>query len=147
MHGTTAGRDATSSPGYLLKRAQDALHAAMSAVLREHGTTLPQYAALTALDEEPGLSNADLARRAFVTPQTMNQVLRELERKTWVERQPHPGNARILQAELTPGGRAALRACHQAVDAIHERMLSGLDAVGRQQLAAALRSCIDSLSR
>ncbi len=146
-HRKTAGHDATSSPGYLLKRAQDALHAAMSVALREHDATLPQYAVLTALDEEPGLSNADLARRAFVTPQTMNQVLRELEGKRWAERHPHPGNARILQAELTPDGRAALRACHQAVDAIQERMLSGLDAASRQQLAAALRSCIESLSR
>lgn len=146
-HHKTAGRDATSSPGYLLKRAQDALHAAMAVALREHGATLPQYAVLTALDEEPGLSNADLARRAFVAPQTMNQVLRELEGKRWVERHPHPGHARILQAKLTPDGRAVLRACHQAVDAIQERMLSGLDAASRQRLAAALRSCIESLSR
>jgi hypothetical protein len=39
---------------------------------RGHGATLAQYAVLTALDEEPGLSSAGLARRAFVTPQTMN---------------------------------------------------------------------------
>ena len=69
-------------PGYLLKRAQAALHAGMAGALREHGATLAQYAVLTALDEEPGLSNAGLARRAFVTPQTMNQVLLELEQIT-----------------------------------------------------------------
>ena len=50
-------------------------------MLREHGATLAQHAVLTALDEEPGLSNAGLARRAFVTPQTMNQVPQELEQK------------------------------------------------------------------
>jgi DNA-binding MarR family transcriptional regulator len=44
----------------------------MAAALHEHNATVGQYALLTALDEEPGLSNADLARRAFVTPQTMN---------------------------------------------------------------------------
>ena len=70
---TRARRDSTTGhPGYLLKRAQAALHAAMAAALHEHGATLAQYAVLTALDEEPGLSNAELARRAFVTPQTMN---------------------------------------------------------------------------
>ena len=53
-------------PGYLLKRAQATLNAAMTGVLREHGATLAQYAVVTALDEEPGLSNAGLARRAFV---------------------------------------------------------------------------------
>ena len=70
----------TAHPGYLLKRAQAALNAAMAGALRGHGATLSQYAVLTALDEEPGLSNAGLARRSFVTPQTMNQVLRELEK-------------------------------------------------------------------
>ena len=86
-------RSSTGRPGYLLKRAQSALHAAMAAALREHSTTVSQYALLTALDEEPGLSNADLARRAFVTPQTMNQVLLELEEKQWVTRRPHPFTA------------------------------------------------------
>ena len=47
----------------------------MTTALRPHGASLPEYAVLTALAEEPGLSNADLARRAFVTPQTMKQVL------------------------------------------------------------------------
>jgi DNA-binding MarR family transcriptional regulator len=96
----------------------------MAGVLREHGATLAQYAVVTALDEEPGLSNAGLARRAFVTPQTMNQVLRELEEKGWVARHPDPAHARILQADLTPAGRTALRACRLAVDAVEKQMLA-----------------------
>jgi DNA-binding MarR family transcriptional regulator len=138
---------ATDHPGYLLKRAQAALHAAMAGALREHGATLAQYAVLTAIDEEPGLSNADLARRAFVTPQTMNQVLRELERKEWVTRHPHPGNARILQADLNEAGRAALRACHRAVDGIEEQMLAPLTPDDRQRFATTLRACVEALSQ
>ena len=95
-------------PRVPFKRAQAALHAAMAGALREHGATVTQYAVLTALDEEPGLSNADLARRAFVTPQTMNQVLHELEQRHWVIRHPHPGHGRILQTDLTPAGRSTL---------------------------------------
>jgi DNA-binding MarR family transcriptional regulator len=136
----------TDHPGYLLKRAQAALNAAMASALREHGATLSQYAVLTALDEEPGLSNAGLARRAFVTPQTMNQVLRELEQKEWVARHPDPGNARILQADLTPAGHAALEACHRAVNSIEEQMLAPLAPGDIQQLTATLRACIEALS-
>lgn len=139
--------DTTERPGWLLKRAQDALNAAMTAALREHGATLPEYAVLTALADEPGLSNADLARRAFVTPQTMNQVLRELEHKGWVSRHPHPGHGRILQAELTADGRQVLGGCHQAVSGVEERMLAGLGAAGREQLVAGLKSCIAGLSQ
>ncbi len=136
----------TGHPGYLLKRAQTALNAAMVGALREHGATLAQYAVLTALDEEPGLSNAGLARRAFVTPQTMNQVLRELEQKAWVTRHPHPAHARILQADLTEAGRAALRACHQAVNVIENQMLAPLAPADVQQLTAMLQACIQALS-
>lgn len=137
----------TDHPGYLLKRAQAALNAAMVGALREHGATLAQYAVLTALDEEPGLSNAGLARRAFVTPQTMNQVLHELEQKGWVARHPHPGHARILQADLTPAGRTALGACHRAVNAIEEQMLAPLAPGDIKQFAATLRACIQALSQ
>ena len=138
---------ATGHPGYLLKRAQATLHAAMAGVLREHGATLSQYAVLTALDEEPGLSNAGLARRAFVTPQTMNQVLHELEQKGWVARHPDPAHARILQAVLTPAGRAALRACRLAVDAVEEQMLAPLAPGDIEQFTATLRACIQALSQ
>jgi DNA-binding MarR family transcriptional regulator len=137
----------TDHPGYLLKRAQVTLNAAMVGVLREHGATLAQYAVLTALDEEPGLSNAGLARRAFVTPQTMNQVLQELEQKRWVARHPDPAHARILQADLTPAGRTALRACRLAVDAVEEQMLAPLAPVDIEQFAATLRACIQALSQ
>lgn len=137
----------TAHPGYLLKRAQAVLNAAMSAALREHGATLGQYAVLTALDEEPGLSNAGLARRAFVTPQTMNQVLRELEQMQWVARHPDPAHARILRADLTPAGRAALRACRTAADAVEERMLAPLSPGDIEQFAAMLRACVQALSR
>lgn len=146
MSAVRSGR-ATDHPGYLLKRAQAALHAAMAGVLREHGATLAQYAVLTALDEEPGLSNAGLARRAFVTPQTMNQVLRELEQKGWVSRHPDPAHARILQADLTPAGRTALRAGRLAVDAVEEQMLAPLAPGDIEQFTATLRACIEALSQ
>jgi DNA-binding MarR family transcriptional regulator len=145
MSAIPSGR-VTGHPGYLLKRAQAALHAAMTAVLREHGATIPQYAVLTALDEEPGLSNAGLARRAFVAPQTMNQVLRELEQKGWVARHPDPAHARILQAELTPAGRTVLRACRLAVDAVEEQMLAPLASGDIERFTATLISCIQALS-
>lgn len=136
----------TESPKYLLKRAQAALHSELAGALRQCGVTVAQWAVLTVLEEEPGLSNADLARRAFVTPQTMNHVLRELEEKRWVTRRPHPGHGRIRQAGLTADGRTVLRTCHQASGAIEERMLAGLSADDRRQLEMALRACIDALT-
>lgn len=133
-------------PGYLIKKAQAVLNAHMTRALHEDGVTLTQFAVLTALAEEPGLSNAELARRAFITPQSMNENLRELEQRRWITRKPHPTHGRILQIELTDEGRATLRTCEAAVTVIEQQMIGGLDAGQRRQLATALRSCISALN-
>jgi DNA-binding MarR family transcriptional regulator len=139
--------DAAGQPGYLLKRAQMALHQAMARALDPHGLTVAQYAVLSALAEEPGLSNADLARRAFVTPQSMNKFLRDLEKQQLVVRQPHPGHGRVLQATLTPEGRRVAAAAAAAVDTLERRMLAGLSPQDQDQLAKALSSCIGALTQ
>jgi DNA-binding MarR family transcriptional regulator len=130
----------------LIKRAQMALHNAMVDALGSHDLTVSQFAVLTALDEEPGLSNADLARRAFVTPQSMHAVLQELERLQFVVRGPHPQHRRVLQAVLTEAGRRTLTSAANAVDAMEEQMLRKLSNPARSRLASALSSCIDSLT-
>jgi DNA-binding MarR family transcriptional regulator len=132
--------------GYLIKRAQMVLHDAMADALRSLDLTVTQYAVLIALDEEPGLSNADLARRTFVTPQSMNAVLHDLERLQLVVRNPHPQHQRVLQAALTGTGRRTLTSAAAAVDAIEEQMLRKLSSPARSRLASALHSCIDSLA-
>jgi len=70
--------------------------ASKPAALRGLGITTPQYAALTFLDESPGLSSAQLARRAFVTPQTMNRMVANLEAAGLIARGPHPELGRVL---------------------------------------------------
>ena len=69
------------------------------------------------LRADPVLSNADLARRAFVTPQSMHAVLQELERLQFVVRRLHPQHRRVLQAELTEAGRRTLKAANNSVNA------------------------------
>jgi DNA-binding MarR family transcriptional regulator len=136
----------TARVGYLIKRAQTVLHDAMTDALGSHHLTVTQYAVLTALDQEPGLSNADLARRTFVTPQSTHAVLHELERLQLVVRRPHPQHQRVLQAELTRSGRRTLTSAANTVDAVEEHMLRELSDPARSRLASALTSCIDSLT-
>ena len=132
--------------GYLIKRAQSVLHDAMAGALESHQLTVTQFAVLTGLDEEPGLSNADLARRTFVTPQSMHAVLQELERLEFVVRRPHPQHQRVLQAELTEAGLRTLKSANRSVNAVEELMLLNLSDPARSRLASALSSCIDSLT-
>jgi hypothetical protein len=84
--------------GYLVKRAQSLVHLALEEIVSKQGLGIPHYVVLTLLAETPGLPNAELARKAFVTPQSLNKVLKQLEASGLVERQQSPSNARILNA-------------------------------------------------
>jgi DNA-binding MarR family transcriptional regulator len=131
--------------GYLLKQAQHALRTAMDRALRERGLTTPQYAVLSALEDQPGLSNAELARRAFVTPQTMNSIVALLERAGLVERRPHAQHERVRTIVLTPAGAELVQSCHEAVERIEQRMLAPLSDAERAQLATLLRTCAKAI--
>src|SRR6267143_4330952 len=106
--------------GYHLKRAQQALRMAMDEGLRAQGLTTPQYAALTHLEADEPLSGAELARRCFVTAQTMNAILVGLERARLVERAPHANHGRVIEARLTKRGRAKAPTAHANTLALHE---------------------------
>jgi DNA-binding MarR family transcriptional regulator len=132
--------------GYAIKRAQHALRLNMDQALLETGLTMAQYAVLCALEAQPGLSNAHLARAAFVTAQTMQGVLANLERDGVIRRRPDPRNARVLRGALTAKGRSLLARAHIAVAVVEERLAAsfGADAVG--PLAEALYKCADDLA-
>ena len=134
-----------SRVGYQMKRAQHALRLEVDDVLRGLGLTTPQYAALSVLAQGPGLSGAEVARRCFVTPQTMNGILVKLEGVGLVSRRAHPEHGRVLQAYLTPKGEDLLVRAHGEVEEIEERMLSGLGPDERVSLLEALRGCAEFL--
>lgn len=101
--------------GYLLRQAWTAFRAAMEGALRRHGLTGAQYAVLSVLARDPGMSGADLARACNTTPQAMNGVLATLEREGLIERAPHPVHGRIRQVTLTDEGQRRLDAATPAV--------------------------------
>jgi DNA-binding MarR family transcriptional regulator len=106
--------------GYLLRQAWHAFRGAMETALRAHGLTGAQYAALSVLARDPGLSGADLARACNTTPQAMNGVLATLERAGLVQRRPHPTHGRILQVTLTREGRRRLEEATPTVRALED---------------------------
>jgi DNA-binding MarR family transcriptional regulator len=131
--------------GYALKRAQHALRVSMDEALRPLALTTPQYAVLCAVEAEAGLSNARLARAAFVTAQAMQGVLANLERDGLLERQADPTHGRVLRSELTDHGRDALARAHDAVRVVEDRMIASIGAKAAIRLAASLSKCADDL--
>ena len=136
----------TTSVGYLLKEAASALRVAMEEVLRPLDLTVTQYSCLELLAQRPGLSNSELARGAFVTRQSMNVLLQQLERDGLVARADTPPSGRALPTTLTPLGEERRRDASAAVRSVEARMLGELDDAGEQHLRDLLRSCVQSLS-
>lgn len=129
--------------GYALKRAATALRAAMDSELREHGLSVPQYACLELLAQRPGLTNADLARGAFVSRQAMHQLLGGLRAAGLVTSEGPGRNERFAS---TPAGDRRRAGASEAVAAIEERMLTSLDPAQRARLHADLNACVDALA-
>lgn len=135
-----------TSVGYVLKQAAAALRAALEAELRPLDLTVPQYACLELLGQRPGLSNAELARGSFVTPQSMNGVLRGLQDRGLLERPALAPHGRARPSALTTDGRARLLAASTAVRGVERRMLAGLTTKGRRRLLDDLSACAEALS-
>ena len=97
--------------GYLLRQAAVAYRHKMERALADLNVTPPQFAVLTMLAAYPGHSNADLARVAVLTPQTMSLIVANLERRGAVARRPHAIHGRIQQLTLSKIGRRLLADC------------------------------------
>jgi DNA-binding MarR family transcriptional regulator len=130
---------------YVVARLERALRRELADLLEPHGLSVPQYTTLSVLRARSGLSNAQLARRAYITPQTMSEVIVALEEKGLVERSPDPSHKRILRINVTRRGKRLLERCDTAVTELEEQMLSDLSDGGRSDLVKTLRDCVHQL--
>ena len=121
--------------GYRLKEVQSLLRSRMEEVLRPLGITVAQYVCLEILKFTPGASNAELARQAFVTRQTMNMLLRGLQAP----------RGRALPTMLTVEGERVLDQATGRIRDVEQHMVGGLSDAKRQELWDLLTICIEGL--
>lgn len=133
------------SMGYALKQAASTLRSAMDAALRPLELTVPQYACLELLGQRPGMSNAELARGAFVTRQAMDGVLRGLRQRGLIRRPDVALSGRSLPATLTDSGRGKLGSASRAVRAVEVQMTAPLSVSDQERMRDNLASCVRAL--
>jgi len=141
-----ASRSGVDWIGYNLKITQHRLRQRLDTELARIGITAPQNAVLLAVAGNPRISNAELARAAFVTPQTMQAILVNLERDGLIARSPHPEHGRIIMTELTAAGRKAVAEGAKAADLVERQMLSMLSTEEARQLCELLKRCAAALN-
>lgn len=133
--------EASPSLLYVVKRLELAIRARLDDMLKGSGVTTVQYTALTVLAHRDGISIAQLARDSFVTPQAMADMLRALESREMIRREPNPRSRRELLVHLTDTGRELLRTYADAAAELEERMLAGL---GDAEVAAFRKALTSS---
>jgi DNA-binding MarR family transcriptional regulator len=142
-NGSESGQRARVS--YVIARLDRAIRREIAEMVAPHGLTATQYTALSVLRMGKGLSNAQLARRSYVTPQSMIEMLGTLEAKGLVQRTPSPDHGRILRTELTAKGRRLLARCDDEIDRLEAEMTRELSAEELEAFERTLRSCVHML--
>ena len=117
----------------------------MDELLEPTGLTVPQYNVLSAVQLQPGISNAALARGAFVTAQSMQGIVANLERLGLLRRKPHPTHGRIRQSELTKTGDVVLAKAHKLLIGVEETMTSGFHKEEIEALRSLLHRCAENI--
>lgn len=142
--------DASEHPAsliYAIGRVNQGIRRRMRTTLTQWGLSVQEFTTLSVLSSRPGLSNAQLARRALVTPQAMIEILSKLEARGLVRREVDPAHGRILRAELTPAARALIVDAELAIQAIQEEMLVSVSAGDRAATTRAMAAAMTNLSQ
>lgn len=103
-------------------------------ILRPFELTVAEYTALSLIRRRGGYSNAQLARRSFVSPQAMHEMISSLEKRGLLERAPSESHRSMRHTHLTTEGRDLLERCNVAVDEMEQAMLEGISPERRAEV-------------
>ena len=121
-------RDNNEMPGHLARRFQQIAVAVFLAEVGEAGFDLTpvQYAALSAIRNNPGIDQVTLAGLIAYDRTTITGVVDRLAQKGLLVRHPSSRDRRARELQITEAGKRTLRGITPAVEAAQQSMLRGL---------------------
>ncbi|HUG08233.1 MAG TPA: MarR family transcriptional regulator [Acidimicrobiia bacterium] len=129
---------AASRFSYAVATLERSVRRSLGAVLRPFELTVAEYTALSLIRRRDGYSNAQLARRSFVSPQAMHEMISSLEKRGLLERAPSESHRTMRHTHLTDKGRDLLDRCNAAVDEMEAAMLADVSDSRRAEVVALL---------
>ena len=139
---------ATPEPGisYAIARLEQLVLGSVSEIAARHDLTALQFTTLSVLNRHGApLSSSQLARRSFMTAQSMHEVIHRLEQAGLIKRDQHPNHRRKRPASLTPKGQRVLASCEAAVAEFETRMLRGFRRSDRTRFLAMIKTAVRNL--
>ena len=104
-----------------------------------------QFTILSSLSRWKGMCSAELSRRFKVTPQTMGEMIGNLERRGLVVRKEDPANRRTLKLALSQEGAQLIDACNAQMRKMELEMFSSLSPAELHGLRTRLIALHDQL--
>jgi DNA-binding MarR family transcriptional regulator len=131
-------------PGHLARRFQQIAVAVFHSEVADAGYDLTpvQYAALSAVDTNPGIDQATLAGLIAYDRTTITGVIDRLVQKRLLVRELSSRDRRAHALQITNAGRKTLRVIEPAVEAAQRMMLRGLTTSEAKELMRLLGKAI-----
>jgi len=105
---------------------------------RNYGMTRAQGIILYRLEDQPGLSQNEMAALCEVEPITVGRLVDRLEARGFLERRADPSDRRIRRLHLLPAAAPILAAIQDYKAALEEYVTEGLDQSVQETLIDAL---------
>lgn len=118
-------------PGFHIRRLQQIAVAVFMEETQDFGITPVQYAALSAVQRQPGVDQRSLARSIGFDTSTIGSVIDRLEARGLMLRNTSQADKRVRLLTVTEAGVDLLRTAEPAVLRAQERMLEPLPAQER----------------
>src|SRR5262245_8470968 len=136
-----------SDVGFALRNLMQTFRQTVESAIRARGldVSFAHGMVLKALAREPGLSGAQLARRANVTAQSMNGLLHGMEATGMRVREKHPENRRTDCWFMTRAGYRQIEQAGEIIEGIVSRMLAKLSKSDAARLSELLQECASAL--
>jgi DNA-binding MarR family transcriptional regulator len=115
-------------------------HIYESLVAAGHGDLNPAHVALFRHEPIDGLRPTELAEQVQITKQSVNDLLRHLERTGYLVLVPDPSDQRARLIRLTDKGRAFERQSFEAAEAVERRLV---EALGRRRFDDFRRTLLE----
>lgn len=132
---------------YLVKSLEAVNRQRMDRIVRGSAVTTMQYVALGVLQQSPeGMTAAMLARRTFVTPQSMQDMVKSLESKGLISRRHSAENRSNLVISITPAGEAVMDDLWPHMVDLNATLLEGFSEIEVQMLRALLHRARKNLA-
>jgi len=136
-----------SSPGHLLRRAQQYAHDLYAKEVSASGPTPRQYEVLHVVAQNAGLSQTDLVGHTGIDRSTLADMIARMMKKGLLSRKRTKEDARANAVSITASGRKMLNSANAKVAKAERAALSVLPKSQQAGFMRALKAYADALDK